>query len=162
MYTAKCLVVRPIPPDGRGRSPAPTQFCASEGGYAVSENVISGYLPILIYVGVVVALGVAMLIGSEILGRVLRQRNPTSEKNSTYECGMLPFKDARHRFDIRFYLVAMLFILFDIEVVFMYPWAVIYNKFNPVIFGFIEMIIFIVILLIGYAYIWRKGALDWR
>lgn len=140
----------------------PNQICMSKGGFTVSENVISGYLPILIYVGVVVALGVAMLIGSVILGRVLRQRNPTSEKNSTYECGMLPFKDARHRFDIRFYLVAMLFILFDIEVVFMYPWAVIYNKFNPVIFGFIEMLIFIVILLIGYVYIWRKGALDWR
>lgn len=128
----------------------------------MGENVISGYLPVLIYIGVVIALGVAMLIGSMILGRILRQRYPTSEKESTYECGMIPIKDARHRFDIRFYLVAMLFILFDIEVVFMYPWAVLYNKFNPVLFGFVEMVVFIVILLVGYAYIWRKGALDWR
>ena len=128
----------------------------------MGETVISGYLPILIYIAVVLALGVAMLIGSTILGRILGQRYPTSEKESTYECGMIPIKDARHRFDIRFYLVAMLFILFDIEVVFMYPWAVLYNKFNPVLFGFVEMVVFIVILLVGYAYIWRKGALDWR
>jgi len=128
----------------------------------VGENVISGYLPILIYIGIVVVLGIGMLIGSEILGRLAGRRYPTGEKNSTYECGMIPIKDARHRFDIRFYLVAMLFILFDIEVVFMYPWAVLFNKFNPIIFGFVEMLVFIVILLLGYAYIWRKGALDWR
>ena len=128
----------------------------------MGESVLSGYLPVLIYVGVVVVLGGGMLIASRVLGHLAGRRYPTTEKNSTYECGMIPIKDARHRFDIRFYLVAMLFILFDIEVVFMYPWAVLYNKFNPVIFGFIEMLIFIVILLIGYAYIWRKGALDWR
>ena len=128
----------------------------------MGENVVSGFLPILIYIGVVVMLGVGMLIGSEFLGRLAGRRYPTSEKESTYECGMIPIKDARQRFDVRFYLVAMLFILFDIEVVFLYPWAVLYNKFNPVIFGFLEMIVFIMILLIGYAYIWRKGALDWR
>ena len=75
---------------------------------------------------------------------------------------MIPIKDARQRFDVRFYLVAMLFILFDIEVVFLYAWAVIFGKFNPVIFGFIEMLLFMAILLFGYIYIWRKGALDWR
>ncbi len=128
----------------------------------MGENVISGYLPILIYIGIVVALGAGMLIGSWILGLLAGRHYPTIEKESTYECGMQPFKDARQRFDVRFYLVAMLFILFDIEVVFLYPWAVLYNKFNPVIFGFVEMMIFIVILLIGYVYIWRKGALDWR
>ena len=128
----------------------------------MSENVISGYLPILIYIAVVLALGVAMLVGSELLGRLAGRHYPTKEKESTYECGMLPFKDARQRFDVRFYLVAMLFILFDIEVVFLYPWAVLFNKFDPVIFGFLEMILFIVILLVGYVYVWRKGALDWR
>jgi NADH-quinone oxidoreductase subunit A len=128
----------------------------------VGENAISAYLPVLIYIGVVVVLGGGMLIASRVLGHLAGRRYPTAEKNSTYECGMIPFKDARHRFDIRFYLVAMLFILFDIEVVFLYPWAVLYNNFNPIIFGFVEMMIFIVILLIGYAYIWRKGALDWR
>jgi NADH-quinone oxidoreductase subunit A len=120
------------------------QLCASpyvfpEGGLIVGENLTLGYLPIFI-------------------GR----RYPTEEKNSTYECGMLPIKDARQRFDIRFYLVAMLFIVFDIEVVFMYPWAVLLKNFDPVIFGFIEMVIFIAILLFGYIYIWRKGALNWR
>jgi NADH-quinone oxidoreductase subunit A len=74
---------------------------------------------------------------------------------------MTPIKDARRRFDIRFYLIAMIFILFDIEVVFIYPWAVLFDRFNPVIFGFIEMVLFIVVLLFGYVYIWRKGALDW-
>ena len=128
----------------------------------MGENVISGYLPVLIYVAVVVVVGAGMVIASRVLGHLAGRRYPTTEKNSTYECGMIPFKDARQRFDIRFYLVAMLFILFDIEVVFMYPWAVLYNKFNPVIFGFVEMLVFIVILLLGYAYIWRKGALDWR
>ena len=128
----------------------------------MGENVISGFLPIFIFVGVVIALGVGMLIGSEILGRLAGRRYPTSEKESIYECGMTPFKDARQRFDVRFYMVAMLFILFDIEVVFLYPWAVLFGKFNPILFGFVEMIIFIMILLLGYAYIWRKGALDWR
>lgn len=128
----------------------------------MGENVVSGYLPILIYIAVVMALGVGMLIASHLLGYLAGRHYPTSEKESTYECGMLPIKDARQRFDVRFYIVAMLFILFDIEVVFMYPWAVLYNKFNPVLFGFVEMIVFIVILLIGYAYIWRKGALNWR
>lgn len=128
----------------------------------MGEEVISGYLPIFIFMAVVVALGVGILIGSHILGRLAGRHYPTSEKESTYECGMIPIKDARQRFDIRFYVVAMLFILFDIEVVFLYPWAVLFDKFNPVIFGFVEMMLFIVILLFGYIYIWRKGALDWR
>ncbi len=128
----------------------------------MAENLASGYVPVLFYIVVVFAVGLGMIIASFLLGRLAGRHNPTKEKESTYECGMLPFKDARLRFDIRFYLVAMLFILFDIEVVFLYPWAVIYNKFSPVLFGFVEMILFIVILLIGYVYIWRKGALDWR
>lgn len=109
----------------------------------------------MMIVGVV---GMGMVIASHFLG----PKNPNSEKNATYECGMTPIKDARHRFDVRFYLIAMLFILFDIEVVFLYPWAVLFDHFNPVIFGFIEMVLFIAILLIGYVYVWRKGALDWR
>lgn len=107
---------------------------------------------------VVVLLGAVLMVISQVLGR----KNPNPEKNSTYECGMIPFKDARQRFDVRFYLIAMLFILFDIEVVFLYPWAVVFGKFNPVIFGLIEMILFMAILFFGYIYIWRKGALDWR
>ena len=124
------------------------------------EDLILGYLPIFVFLFAVGVLGIVMLTSSYVIG--LLRRNPTEEKESTYECGMVPIKDARRRFDIRFYMVAMLFILFDIEVVFLYPWAVLFDKFNPVIFGFIEMILFIVVLLFGYVYIWRKGALDWR
>ncbi len=124
------------------------------------EDLIVGYLPIFIFLLAVCALGIGMLAASHIMG--LLRKNPTEEKLSTYECGMTPIKDARQLFDVRFYLVAMLFILFDIEVVFLYPWAILFDKFNPVIFGFIEMVLFIVVLLFGYIYIWRKGALDWR
>ena len=124
----------------------------------MKENLIAGYLPVILFMIVCVVLTFALAIISQILGR----KNPNAEKNSTYECGMVPFKDARLRFDVRFYLVAMLFLLFDIEVVFLYPWAVVLGRFNPVIFGLIEMILFMAILLFGYIYIWRKGALDWR
>ena len=124
----------------------------------MKESLIAGYLPVIIFMVIVIALGAVLMIISQLLGR----KNPNSEKNATYECGMIPIKDARQRFDVRFYLVAMLFILFDIEVVFLYAWAVIFGKFNPVIFGFIEMLLFMAILLFGYIYIWRKGALDWR
>lgn len=128
----------------------------------MGENLILGYLPIFIFLLCIFFLGAVMLIASQIFGYVAGRHYPTDEKSSTYECGMIPIKDARQRFDIRFYLVAMLFIVFDIEVVFMYPWAILFEKFDPVIFGFVEMVIFIVILLIGYVYIWRKGALSWR
>jgi len=124
----------------------------------VREQLIAGYLPVIIFLIVVVALGLVLMVVSQLLGR----KNPNPEKNSTYECGMIPIKDARQRFDVRFYLIAMFFILFDIEAVFLIPWAIVFNKFNPVIFGFIEMVVFMVILLFGYLYIWRKGALDWR
>ena len=126
----------------------------------MSEDLIVGYLPLFIFLLAVGVLGIGMLAASQIIG--LLRKNPTEEKMSTYECGMVPIKDARQRLDIRFYLVAMLFIIFDIEVVFLYPWAILFDKFNPVIFGFIEMILFMVVLLFGYVYIWRKGALDWR
>ena len=122
------------------------------------EDLIIGYLPIFIFMMIVGTVGLGMIIVSNFLGR----KNPTEEKTSTYECGMMPIKDARRRFDIHFYLIAMLFILFDIEVVFLYPWAILFEKFNPVIFGFVEMVLFIVILLFGYVYVWRKGVLDWK
>ncbi len=123
----------------------------------MQESAILGYLPILIFFALAVAIGGGMVVVSTFLGR----KNPNPEKISTYECGMVPFKDARQRFDVRFYLVAMLFILFDIEVVFLYPWAVLFSRFDPVIFGFIEMLLFIFVLLFGYIYVLRKGALDW-
>ncbi len=123
----------------------------------MQEDVILGYLPIFIYLIVVAFIGSALIIASALIGR----KNPSAEKLSTYECGMTPIKDARRRLDIRFYLIAMLFIIFDIEVVFLYPWAILFDRFEPMIFGFIEMLMFIVVLLLGYVYVWRKGALNW-
>ena len=124
----------------------------------MKENLLLGYLPVILFMVVCVVLTFVLAILSQLLGR----KNPNPEKNATYECGVPPIKDARLRFDVRFYLVAMLFLLFDIEVVFLYPWAVVLGNFNPIIFGLVEMILFMAILLFGYVYIWRKGALDWR
>ena len=123
----------------------------------MQEDVILGYLPIFIYLIVVAFIGSALILVSALVGR----KNPSAEKLSTYECGMTPIKDARRRLDIRFYLIAMLFIIFDIEVVFLYPWAILFDRFEPMIFGFIEMLMFIAVLLLGYVYVWRKGALNW-
>lgn len=120
-------------------------------------ELVLSYLPVFIFLLAVGGVGGGMVLMSVFMGK----KNPTAEKNSTYECGMVPFKDARGRFDVRFYLIGMLFILFDVEIVFLYPWAILFDRFNPVIFGFAEMILFIAVLLFGYVYVWRKGALDW-
>lgn len=116
---------------------------------------IEQYYPIFIMIAGGVVFGVLMGKVNEILG----PSRPTEEKSSTYESGMEPVKTARERFSIKFYMVAMLFIIFDIEVVFLYPWAVAYKQLG--IRGFITMFVFIAVLLIGYYYIWRKGALEW-
>lgn len=115
----------------------------------------TGYLTILIYMGAVVFLAAAILGLSAWVG----VKRPTREKLSPYECGIQPVGDARDRFSVSFYLVGMLFILFDVEAVFLYPWAVVYKELRW--FGFLEMLLYIVILLAGYVYIWKKGALDW-
>ena len=99
--------------------------------------------------------GVVMVKLNEWLG----PKRPSEEKLSTYESGMEPVRTARERFSVKFYMVAVLFILFDIEVVFLYPWAVTFKELG--VFGFVTMVVFILILLIGYFYIWRKGALEW-
>lgn len=119
------------------------------------------YLPILFQAIVAVGFSACALIFSVILGKTGR-RNPT--KDSAYECGMLPQGAAQPRFSVKFYLVAMLFILFDIEIVFMYPWAVVYRDFiaahSPMIFW--SMLSFVGILTVGYVYAIKKGVLDWR
>lgn len=115
----------------------------------------SAYLPIAIYIGAVVLLSAAILILSALVG----VKRVSREKLSPYECGIQPVGNARERFSISFYLVGMLFILFDVEAVFLYPWAVVYQELKW--FGFLEMFLYIVILLAGYLYIWKKGALDW-
>ncbi len=117
---------------------------------------MEAYLPIVL----MIALGVIAGVVFTNVNRWIGPKRPTEEKLSTYESGMEPVKTARERFSVKFYLVAMLFILFDIEIVFMYPWAV---KFRELGFpGFVEMLVFIAILLVGYLYILKKGALEWR
>ena len=116
---------------------------------------IGDYFPILIHLIVVVAVATAILGLSAWVG----VKRPSREKLSPYECGIAPVGNARERFSVSFYLVGMLFILFDVEAVFLYPWAVVFKGLKW--FGFLEMSLYIAILLAGYVYIWKKGALDW-
>ena len=113
------------------------------------------YFPILLFI--VVGLGIGVLMLS--LGAVLAPNRPDPEKNSPYECGFEAFEDARMKFDVRYYLVAILFILFDLEIAFLFPWAVVLEEIGT--FGFISMVIFLAILVIGFVYEWKKGALEW-
>jgi NADH-quinone oxidoreductase subunit A len=116
---------------------------------------LSAYFPVL----VLIVLATGFAVGALVLSYLIGPKRPNPEKIRPYECGMSPIGTARQRIPVRFYLIAMLFILFDIETVFLYPWAVVFGRLK--MFGFIEMIVFIGILLIGYAYVWRKGALEW-
>jgi NADH-quinone oxidoreductase subunit A len=116
----------------------------------------SAYLPVLIHFLVVVAVTAAILGLSAWVG----VKRPSRAKLTPYECGIPPVGNARERFSVSFYLVAMLFILFDVEAVFLYPWAVIFKSLKW--FGFLEMLLYIAVLLAGYVYIWKKGALDWK
>jgi NADH-quinone oxidoreductase subunit A len=113
------------------------------------------WFPVLVQVVIAMAVAGGMLGGSYLLGRRVRNR----VKDLPYECGIVPTGNARERFSVRFYLVAMLFILFDIEAIFLYPWVVVYRDLK--MFAFVEMLIFILMVLAGYFYIWKKGALDW-
>jgi len=120
------------------------------------EALLLEYLPILIFLGIAIAMSMMILMASFV---VARQR-PDSEKLSAYECGFEPFDDSRGRFDVRFYLVAILFIIFDLEVAFLFPWAV--SLGNIGLFGFWSMMFFLGILTIGFVYEWKKGALEWE
>ncbi len=119
------------------------------------DNYFANYLPLLIHFLVALALAGVIVLLSSLVG----YRRPTAAKMSPYECGMTPVGDARGRFSVKFYLVAMLFILFDVEAVFLYPWAVILRDLK--MFGFWEMLVYIGIMLVGFFYVWKKGALDW-
>ena len=114
------------------------------------------YLPIIIFLGIALGLSVAMIGASLLAGK----QRPDSEKLSAYECGFDAFDDSRHKFDVRFYLVAILFIIFDLEIAFLFPWAVSLGDIG--LFGFWSMVVFLTILTIGLVYEWRKGALDWE
>ena len=121
-----------------------------------SEELLSEYFPILVFIVIAAGMSVAMVIASLIAGR----QNPDKEKLSAYECGFDAFSDARSKFDVRFYLVAILFIIFDLEVAFLFPWAITLGKIG--LFGFWSMVVFLGILTIGFIYEWKKGALEWE
>lgn len=118
------------------------------------------YLPILIFIGVAVAIGFVALSASYGVGHLLGVHRPDSEKTSAYECGFGAFEDARMKFDVRYYLVAILFIIFDLEIAFFFPWAVVLDDIGA--YGFWAMMIFLGILVVGFIYEWRRGALEWE
>ena len=120
------------------------------------QELLAEYLPILIFLGIAIGLALVMFVASFIIAR----QRPDSEKASPYECGFEAFDDARGRFDVRFYLVAILFIIFDLEVAFLFPWAVALGDIGH--FGFWSMVVFLGILTIGFVYEWKKGALEWE
>ena len=119
------------------------------------QALLSAYLPVVIFMGVAALIGLALLVAPFIIAF----KNPDPEKLSAYECGFNAFDDARMQFDIRFYLVAILFIIFDLEVAFLFPWAVAFGALGW--FGFWSMIAFLGVLTVGFIYEWRKGALEW-
>lgn len=114
------------------------------------------YLPVLLFILVGIAVGVVPLV----LGYILGPNRPDDAKNSPYECGFEAFEDARMKFDVRFYLIAILFILFDLEIAFLLPWAVALQDVGTT--GFVAVLIFLTVLVVGFAYEWKKGALDWE
>ena len=113
------------------------------------------YLPIVIFIGIATIVGVLFIVAS----LVMAPSNPDAEKLSAYECGFNAFDDARMKFDVRFYLVAILFIIFDLEVTFLFPWAIVFGQLGA--FGFWSMMVFLGVLTIGFIYEWKKGALEW-
>ncbi|MCA1960959.1 MAG: NADH-quinone oxidoreductase subunit A [Desulfomonile sp.] len=118
---------------------------------------LDSYLPVLVIVAISAVVGLAIIILSTVLSL---NKDPSRIKLMPYECGMDPIGDARRRFSVRFFLIGMLFIVFDIELIFFFPWATIYEDLR--MFGFVEMLIFVLVLLVGLGYVWRKGALQWE
>jgi NADH-quinone oxidoreductase subunit A len=117
---------------------------------------LTDYLPILVFLVVGIGMGVVLLMAGGILG----SRNPSRAKDSAFECGFEPFDDSRMRFDVRFYLVAILFIIFDLEIAFLFPWAIVLDDIGMT--GLAAMGVFLLILVIGFVYEWKKGALEWE
>jgi len=124
-------------------------------GFELLLEYLARYFSILLYIFVTLAFGVVTLL----LSYLVHPKYPEPEKLTTYECGSEPFSDARMPFPVRYYIFAMLFVIFDIEVIFLYPWAVVFTKVGLI--GLIEMLVFIALFLVAYVYAWRKGALEW-
>lgn len=119
-------------------------------------QMLENYLPILIFLVMGVVFGVVPVI----LGRLVAPHRPDADKLSPYECGFEAFEDSRMKFDVRYYLVAILFIIFDLEIAFLFPWAVVLKQIG--MFGFLAMVLFLTILVVGFIYEWKKGALEWE
>src|SRR5580704_1968946 len=119
------------------------------------ENYQQTYFPVLVQIAIALAVATGLIVLSTVLGK--RVRSP--QKDTPYECGMAPTGSARERFSVKFYLVGMIFILFDIEAVFLYPWAMVYRELKMFAFG--EMFVFVALIMVGFFYVWKKGALDW-
>ena len=122
----------------------------------MSSEFLKDYFPIMLFLFIAIGLS----IGFIVLNFIFSPKNPDPEKLSAYECGFEPFNDSRMEFDIRFYLVAILFIIFDLEIAFLFPWAITLGNIG--LFGFFSMMLFLFILTIGFIYEWKKGALDWE
>ena len=123
-------------------------------------SVAAGYLPILLFLIVALGLSTAFVVLPMIVARFTGAHRPDPAKLSEYECGFPAFDDARAEFDVRFYLVAILFIVFDLEIAFVFPWAVVFRELG--VFGLVEMGVFLALLVLGFAYVWKKGALTWE
>jgi NADH-quinone oxidoreductase subunit A len=119
-------------------------------------RVLAEYLPTLLFLIVAAGIGVALIV----IGNVLGPKRPTAEKLSPYECGFAAFEDAHMQFDVRYYLIAILFIVFDLEIAFVFPWALVFRDLG--VFGLVEMGVFLALLVVGFAYVWKKGALEWE
>ena len=117
---------------------------------------LAEYFPVLLFLGVSAIIGIALIV----IGFVLGPRRPDAEKAAAFECGFEAFEDARMRFDVRYYLFAILFIIFDLEIAFVYPWATVFSSLG--LFGLVEMGLFLSLLVIGFVYAWKKGALEWE
>ncbi|MEM6944515.1 MAG: NADH-quinone oxidoreductase subunit A [Pseudomonadota bacterium] len=120
------------------------------------DALLMEYLPIIVFLGVAIGLGLVLLIAAWVLAR----RSPDAEKVSAYECGFNAFDDARMKFDVRFYLVCILFIIFDLEIAFLFPWAAAFGGLSDLAFW--SMMLFLTVLTVGFAYEWKKGALEWE
>jgi NADH-quinone oxidoreductase subunit A len=121
-----------------------------------SGSVLAEYWPVLLFIVIAVGIGVALLV----FGLLAGPTRPDPEKLTPYECGFEPFEDARARFDVRYYLLEILFIIFDLVVAFLFPWAVVFKQIGMI--AMIEMGLFLVLLILGFAYVWKKGALEWE
>ncbi len=123
---------------------------------------LENYFPILMFMAVGLLVGVVPMLLGGGLSRLLGTYKPTDEKLSPYECGFEAFEDARMKFDVRYYLVAILFILFDLEIAFLFPWAIVLGEQDASTFRYVAMVVFLGILVVGFVYEWMKGALDWE